>query len=206
MKDSKTQLKRDKKIKWLRKRALFNDQHLHYQSWIQETLNSSQMKKFHNSKLLQRYFMSKETEDALSRRAELKNGMGGNWSSKSDQEPISSRDVSAGNKNFHNDCNNIMRKKRCGFYKARCREKIYHASLLWTCWLLNIFLWWKWINQQLKLQQSNISQQNMQGFHPAMTYYLNQISRKSYLIWDLGQRVIKRILRAALLRRIWRFS
>ena len=41
--------------------------------------------------------MSKETEDALNRKAELKNGMAGNWASKSDQEPSSSRDVSAGN-------------------------------------------------------------------------------------------------------------
>ena len=41
--------------------------------------------------------MSKETEDALNRKAELKNGMAGKWASKSDQEPSSSRDVSAGN-------------------------------------------------------------------------------------------------------------
>lgn len=41
--------------------------------------------------------MSKETEDALNRKAELKNGMAENWASKSDQEPSSSRDVSAGN-------------------------------------------------------------------------------------------------------------
>ena len=83
----------------------------------------------------------------------------GNWTSKSDQELSSS--ICRKHKNFHNDCNNIMRKKRCGFYKARCREKIYHVSLLRKCWLLHIFLRWKRINQQLKLQQSNISQKNM---------------------------------------------
>ena len=83
----------------------------------------------------------------------------GNWTSKSDQELSSS--ICRKHKNFHNDFYNIMRKKRCGFYKARCREKIYHVSLLRKCWLLHIFLRWKRINQQLKLQQSNISQKNM---------------------------------------------